>query len=93
MNFILGYFMWTVLRDWPDTELKMFDFAPDEISCKHLLKTGLEPQTSPKYGKWVVMVVVKWVSDASGHAPLCTEMITYIFYKKTIFCDKQQSLP
>ena len=31
-------------------------------------------------------------SDASGHAPLRAEIFTYIFYKKTIFCDKLLSL-
>ena len=31
-------------------------------------------------------------SDASGHAPLCAKIITYISYKKTIFCEKQLSL-
>ena len=35
---------------------------------------------------------IKHGSDASGHAPLCLEIITYIFYKWTIFCDKQLSL-
>ena len=31
-------------------------------------------------------------SDASGHAPLRAEIFNYIFYKKTIFCDKLLSL-
>ena len=30
--------------------------------------------------------------NASGHVPLCANIITYIFYKKTIFCDKRLSL-
>ena len=37
MSFILGYIMWTVIRYWPDTKLKMFHFAQNEISCKHAL--------------------------------------------------------
>ena len=31
-------------------------------------------------------------SHVSGHATLFTEINTYIFYKKTIFQDKQLSL-
>lgn len=37
-SFISGYFMWTVIRGWPDTELKILHFVRNEISCKHALK-------------------------------------------------------
>ena len=35
MSFISVYFMYTVMRDWPDTKSKKFNFAQNEISYKH----------------------------------------------------------
>ena len=41
INFISGCFLQTVIRDRPDTKLKIFHFARNEISCKHLLTEKL----------------------------------------------------
>ena len=37
-SFNSGCIMWTLERDWPDTEMKIFHFAQNEIPCKHPLK-------------------------------------------------------
>ena len=37
MSFISVYFIYTVMRDWPDTELKKINFAQNEILYKHPL--------------------------------------------------------
>ena len=38
-SFISGFIMQTVIRNWLDTEIKIFHFARNEISCKHPLSS------------------------------------------------------
>ena len=38
MGFISGCIMKTIIKNWPETEMKIFHLAQDEMSCKHPLK-------------------------------------------------------